>query len=142
MSLLWGEGIFYPISTFQVFVIDMVDALEIMKLIADEYNIKILSATLKAPKSAFELSAVLNIPIASCYRKVHDLERSNLLEVADSILTQDGKRLKLYRSNVMHFYVTFERECLKVEVNLKKSASEKIVKMWDVLKDARTKRYI
>jgi hypothetical protein len=120
----------------------MVDALEIMKLIADEYNIKILSATLKAPKSAVELSSVLEIPIASCYRKVHDLERTNLLEVADSILTQDGKRLKLYRSNVTNFYVTFEGEHLRVEVTLKKSASEKIVKMWDILKEVRTKKYI
>ncbi|MEM2933317.1 MAG: winged helix-turn-helix domain-containing protein [Methanocellales archaeon] len=120
----------------------MVDALEIMKLLADEYNIKILSASLKSPKSAQELSIDLNIPVASCYRKVRDLENANLLEVADSVLTPDGKRIKLYRSNVTRFYVTFEGEQLRVEINIRKAASEKIIKMWDVLKEVRSKRYI
>ncbi len=120
----------------------MTDALEIMKLLADEYNIKILSASLKEPKSAQDLSVELGIPVASCYRKIRDLEDTNLLEVADSVLTPDGKRIKLYRSNITRFFVSFEGERLKVEINIRRAASEKIVKMWDVLKEARVRRYI
>ena len=51
----------------------------IPKLVMDDVNMRILSATAFEALSARELAYMFNIPLVSCYRKIHELESYGLL---------------------------------------------------------------
>lgn len=53
--------------------------MEPLRILGREYSIEILGAT-EEPKSASTLSASLDIPIATCYRRVGELAAVGLLE--------------------------------------------------------------
>ena len=57
---------------------ESMDIFEASQLITDKYSVRILVGTTKKPKSAIELSEKFGIPIAACYRKIRELERSGL----------------------------------------------------------------
>ena len=103
------------------------------KLIADEYNLKVLAATFKEPRSAQYLSLKFEIPIAVCYRKIHELENVGLLECVDRVLTRQGKRVKLYRSNVKGVYMFFEKGRLRVRLELTTMTNNEIDRTWNAL---------
>jgi len=102
------------------------------KLLADEYNIKILSATFKQPMSAMDLSIRFDIPIAACYRKIKELQAAGLLRCADRILTREGKRVRRFASNVRNVHVSLEGGKLRVKFDLEND-NEKVDSMWNVV---------
>lgn len=108
-----------------------VNVLNASKIFADEHAMKILAGTFKDPRSAQELSEKFSIPIAVCYRKIHDLESSGLIECEDKILSQDGRRVKLYRSQLKGAYIFFEHGKLRVHLNLTKVPKVEFDETWD-----------
>lgn len=95
------------------------DLFKVSKLLADEYVVKILAATIWEPKSAQQLAFDLDIPIAACYRKIHDTTKAGLLTCTGNAITKRGKSVKLYKSQVNSIKLLFERGQLKVELDLK-----------------------
>ena len=93
-------------------------ALETSKLLTEEYSAKILLATMGRPKSAFELSEKLGIPIAACYRKIRSLEEAGLLLCAERRLTQSGKRMSMYKARVMNAQIIFEKNRIKARLEM------------------------
>ena len=93
-------------------------ALETSRLLTEEYSAKILLATMGKPKSAFELSDKLGIPIAACYRKIKLLEDSGLMFCAERRLTQAGKRISMYKSNVRNAQIVFERNKIRAKIEM------------------------
>lgn len=93
-------------------------ALETSKLLTEEYSAKILLATMGRPKSAFELSEKLGIPIAACYRKIRALETAGLLVCAERRLTQSGKRMSMYKARVMNAQIIFEKNKIKARLEM------------------------
>lgn len=96
-----------PASKVRSLVKEKIDPL------ADDYAIKILSATIKEGKTVRELSRELDIPTATCYRRAEDLLDSSLLKVEG--LTQN-ERARIYKSNAAKIEVSFkfEENTLKV----------------------------
>ncbi len=94
------------------------DPLEASRLVTDEYSAKILVATFKKPRSAIELSREYGIPIAACYRRIHALERAGLIRCTERALTQKGKRISLYMSQLKNAYIFFENGRLRVRFQL------------------------
>jgi len=84
----------------------------------DTYAAKILVACYRKPKHALELSSKLNIPIAACYRRIHVLEKAGLLKPVERALTQQGKRIVLYLSQLKNAYVFFEGGRLRVRFQM------------------------
>jgi len=70
------------------------------------------------PKSAFDLSEKLNIPIAACYRKIRVLEDAGLLICDERKLTQAGKRMSVYRSRVLNAQIIFEKNKVKARLQM------------------------
>lgn len=99
-------------------------ALETSRLLTDEYSAKILLATMTKPRSAFELSESLGIPIAACYRKIHLLEKAGLLICAERRLTQAGKRISLYQSKVRIAQIIFERNRIRARIEMSDGTTE------------------
>ena len=93
-------------------------ALETSRLLTEEYSAKILLATMGRPKSAFDLSEKLGVPIAACYRKIKLLEDSGLIFCAERRLTQAGKRISLYKSNVKNAQIMFERSKIRAKIEM------------------------
>ena len=92
--------------------------LEASQLLTDEYSAKILLATYKRRISAQEISRQYGIPIAACYRKIHELEEAGFLECVERILTNKGKRKSIYTSRLRNAYIFFENGKLRVRFQL------------------------
>jgi predicted ArsR family transcriptional regulator len=93
-------------------------ALETSRLLTEEYSAKILLATMGKPRSAFELSDNLGIPIAACYRKINLLESAGLLFCSERRLTQAGKRISMYKSRVKNAQIIFERNKIRAKLEM------------------------
>lgn len=88
----------------------------VFKLI-NEYNIQILSATTFQAKSAKDLSHILGIPLASCYRKISELENAGFLKV-ESQEYSGKKRYNTYKSQVGSINIFFENGKLRMRIQL------------------------
>jgi predicted transcriptional regulator len=109
------------------------DPLEASRLITDEYSAKILVATFKKPKSAIELSREYGIPIAACYRRIHALEKEGLIKCVERALTQKGKRISLYLSQLKNAYIFFENGRLRVRFQLASGTTQDFGGDWKVI---------
>src|SRR2546422_894741 len=63
---------------------------DVSRLLTDEYAERILVATQRIPRSVQEISDKYDIPIAACYRKIHELEEAGFLNVAEIVTTPKG----------------------------------------------------
>lgn len=93
-------------------------ALETSRLLTEEYSAKILLATMGKPKTAFELSEKLGVPIAACYRKIKILEDAGMIFCVERRLTQAGKRISLYKANVKNAQIVFERNKVRAKIEM------------------------
>ena len=57
-----------------------------LRVLGNEYNPQILSFA-HEPRSAQELSDELDVPIATCYRRIEELQEADLLEHHDRVLS-------------------------------------------------------
>ena len=98
---------------------DDINLIEASDIITDKYSAQILVATYKKPKSAVELSHKFGIPIAACYRRIHLLEKVGFLACVDKVLTQKGKRIKLYLSQLEQVHISYDQGKYRVKFILK-----------------------
>ncbi len=88
---------------------------KIMKVLADSYAIKILTASYNTEKSAIQLSQELNVPIAACYRRIHTLQSLGLLNEFER-LNNKGKKIKYYSSVIKRVSIKIERNQITIEL--------------------------
>lgn len=110
------------------------DPIEASRLIMDTYAAKILVACARKPKHALELSAKLSIPIAACYRRIHALEKAGLLKGVERALTQQGKRIVLYQSQLRNAYIFFEAGKLRVRFQMVTGETQDFGGEWKEIK--------
>lgn len=68
------------------------------------------------PKSVIDIVHECKIPISSVYRRVRQLEKAGLLVIHDTIISEDGKKYNLYKSNVKSIRVIFGMDSLDIEI--------------------------
>ena len=73
---------------------------KVMETLADAEARAILFSMVKKGKTATDLSYDLKIPLSSVYKKLTDLEELTLVEVEKIILTDKGRKFKVYRSRI------------------------------------------
>ncbi len=90
----------------------------VSKLLADDYSQKILAYTYSSPVSAQRLSKICGIPIAACYRRIHELEQVGLIMVDREKEVYKGRRVRLYRCKLRSAVIRFSngRFILKYDV--------------------------
>ncbi len=91
---------------------------EISSLLADKHSARILFATMRNPRSAFDLSQSIGIPIAVCFRKIKLLEDAGLIVCAERTVVNGGKRVSLFRSNLKNSHVFLERNKIQARIEL------------------------
>ncbi|MEE9236923.1 MAG: winged helix-turn-helix domain-containing protein [Thermoplasmata archaeon] len=87
----------------------------ISRLLTDDYAEKILVATHNSPRSVQEISDKYDIPIAACYRKIHELEDAGFLKCAEIVTTPKGKTMKLYQATLMSAHLRYKDGSFKVK---------------------------
>lgn len=88
---------------------------EVSRLLADDYSQKILVSTYSAPMSAQRLSKVCHIPIAACYRRIHELEQAGLLSVDREKEVYKGRKVRLYKCRLRSATIRFNNGRFKVK---------------------------
>ena len=84
----------------------------LLDTLGDRFVRSLLKAVDRRPKSAQELSRELSIPLTSCYRRLRLLEESSLVEVAESRLQPNGRRVNYYRSRIRSLSITLDRDLI------------------------------
>lgn len=87
----------------------------ISRLLADGYSQRILSYTYRKPMSAQRLSKLCKIPIAACYRRIHDLERAGLIYISDEREMRKGRKVRLYRCGIKSATLRFSHGKFRVD---------------------------
>ncbi|UCE80753.1 MAG: helix-turn-helix transcriptional regulator [Methanobacteriota archaeon] len=81
----------------------------VSRLLADDYSQKILAYTYSSPVSAQKLSRMCRIPIAACYRRIHELEQAGLIIVDREKEVYKGRRVRLYRCKLRSAMIRFSK---------------------------------
>ena len=109
-------------------------SVEILRALGNKYNAEILGSA-DEPLSAQELSDELDVPIATCYRRINELTDAGLLEHHDSVLSEEHRRVDVYRRNVNNVQVTFEGEEVDVTVEERTTVKNKLDDVWRTLSE-------
>jgi DNA-binding Lrp family transcriptional regulator len=98
--------------------------------LADEYSRKILLSAIPKAKSVEDMSRENDIPLSTCYRRVHELLDGQILVVEKIIVTPDGKKYELLRSAYRAVTVSFEGGVMRVEAEINEDVAEKLRRLW------------
>jgi len=89
----------------------------LLSVVADKYCRFILEAIMDMPKSTMEIASEKKIPISTVYRRIQTLHDAKLVRTSGTI-TDEGKRLFLYKSKVKGIKSKFESGKMEVELIL------------------------
>lgn len=101
---------------------------DIIEVLGNKYNPEILEATAE-PKSAQELSKELDVPIATCYRRINELTAVDLLELHDQPLSEEHRRIKVYRRCIDEVSIDFT-DGIDVELQERSDVKNKLDEVW------------
>jgi predicted transcriptional regulator len=73
---------------------------KVIETLADSESRSILFSTIKKGYTAAELSYKLKIPLSSVYKKLTGLEELTLIKVEKWMISDKGRRYKIYRSRI------------------------------------------
>jgi uncharacterized protein YjiK len=73
---------------------------KVIEALADAQSRVILFSVIKQGKTAMELSEEHRIPLSSVYKKISDLEDIALVRVDKWMISDNGKKFKIYKSRI------------------------------------------
>ena len=73
---------------------------KVIEALADAESRAIIFSIIRKGKTASHLSDSLKIPLSSVYKKLSDLEERTLIKVEKTILSENGRRFKIYKSRI------------------------------------------
>ena len=82
---------------------------KILEALADAESRAILFSIIRKGKTASDLSISLKIPLSSVYKKLSDLENLTLIKIEKTILSEKGRRFKIYRSRINKAEITIKK---------------------------------
>ncbi|QLH06946.1 winged helix-turn-helix domain-containing protein [Nitrosopumilus ureiphilus] len=91
-----------------------------LEILSDKYCRFILESIMGAPKSAIEISREKDIPLSTVYRRIQQLHDSHMIRTS-GIITDEGKRLFLYKSKIKEVNTQFCDGKLAVDVVFNKN---------------------
>ena len=86
-----------------------------LEILSDKYCRSILEAIMDSPKSAIEISHEKSIPLSTVYRRIQLLHDSKMIQTS-GVITEEGKRLFLYKSKIKEINTSFHDG--KIDVNI------------------------
>lgn len=111
-------------------IVDQARVQALVQGLADEYSRKIILSAIPKAKSVEEISRENDIPLSTCYRRVHELLDAQILLVERIIVTPEGKKYELLRSAYRAVRVSMEGGVMKVEAIVNEDVAEKLKRLW------------
>ncbi|MDH5432019.1 MAG: helix-turn-helix domain-containing protein [Nitrosopumilus sp.] len=90
---------------------------DMLEILSDKYCRSILESIMHAPKSVIEITSETKIPMSTVYRRIQTLH-DNKLVATSGMITDDGKRLFMYKSKVRGIQSSFDNGQTEVELIL------------------------
>jgi DNA-binding Lrp family transcriptional regulator len=106
----------------------------LVHVVSDEYSRKILFAAIPNPMSVDDLSRANDIPMSTCYRRVHELLDMGLLLIERIVVTPEGKRYEVFRSSYRSFSINFGGAGVSATVEVNEDVAEKLRRIWLAMK--------
>ena len=91
-----------------------------LEILSDKYCRSILEAIMDTPKSAIEVSREKIIPLSTVYRRIQQLHDSKMIRTS-GVITDEGKRLFLYKSKIKAVNTSFHDGKIDVDVVFNKN---------------------
>lgn len=82
---------------------------KVLAALADAQSRAILFSVIKQGKTAADLAEEHRIPLSSVYKKISELEELTLLKVERWVLSDSGKKYKIYRSRISRAEVSIRK---------------------------------
>ena len=82
---------------------------KVLEALADAESRSILFSTIKKGKTASDLSQQLKIPLSSVYKKLTDLEELTLIQVEKWLISDKGRKFKVYKSRISKADITIKK---------------------------------
>jgi len=86
-----------------------------LEILSDKYCRSILESIMDMPKSAIEVSREKKIPLSTVYRRIQQLHDSKMIRTS-GVITDEGKRLFLYKSKIKEVNTSFHDGKIDVDV--------------------------
>jgi DNA-binding Lrp family transcriptional regulator len=99
-------------------------------IISDDYSRRIFLAAIPKSKSVEDISKECDIPLSTCYRRVHEMVEGGAVIVERIVVTTDGKKFELYRSAYRRLDIRFEGGQIVVDATVNEDISDKLFRMW------------
>jgi len=91
-----------------------------LEILSDKYCRAILESVMDTPKSAIEVSREKDIPLCTVYRRIQQLHDSKMIRTS-GVITDEGKRLFLYKSKIKEVNTSFRDGKIDVDVVFNKN---------------------
>ncbi len=103
------------------------DPFDMFNLVLDKHTSRILDLTSDRPFNAGELSELVGIPLAACYRRIRVLKGAGLLKEDSKVQSEGGKSVSAYRSTVDSAEVVLQDGRLRIQMSVEgKNAEDEI----------------
>ena len=87
----------------------------LLSIVSDKYCRIILKAIMAKPKSTMEIASETKIPISTVYRRIQTLHDNKLVQ-ASGMISDDGKKLFLYKSKIKGVNSIYNEGQVEVEL--------------------------
>jgi len=121
-----------PATTMQVTSEKTVHALT--RIMADEYSRRILLSGTSKARTVEDFSEENNIPLSTCYRRVHEMHNEGILLIERIVISADGKKSELYRSGFKGINIKMEDGAISIEATLNEDVADKLYNMWSIMR--------
>ena len=82
---------------------------KVLEALINTESRSIIFSIVHRSKTASNLSTSLKIPLSSVYKKLSDLENLTLIKVEKTVLAENGRRFKFYRSRVSRAEISIKK---------------------------------
>jgi DNA-binding Lrp family transcriptional regulator len=111
-------------------------AIEVIKVLSDEYSRKILLCIINNSLPIEEISRLQNIPVSTCYRRIHEMLQFGIIKPDRTIIREDGKKYICYRSAIRNATIQLESGEVRVDVVLNRDPSDKLGVLWSNVRNS------
>ena len=103
------------------------DPFDMFNLVLDKHTSRILDLTSDRTFNAGELSELVGIPLAACYRRIRALKEAGLLKEDSKVQSEGGKSVSAYKSTMESAEVVLEDGRLSIQMSVEgKNAQDEI----------------
>lgn len=108
----------------------------ILQALGDALSRQLLLLLAEAPRSPRDLLRSVTVPQSTLYRRLGELRALGLVDVQRSMITEDGKRMELYRSLLEEVEVRLHGGTLDVRARRRDLSAERLAGLWGEVREA------